>query len=944
MADAGAASVTSRSGRTGVVTRSGAAAASATSARSAVRNTVARSATAPATPVVKARAGVTQKALNSGTKVSAAATNVIGAECQQKFDGCMDSFCMLDNVAGGRCICSNKIHEFDVALAEIEKLNRQSYDMATLGVDAVRAGSDLDSITQIDMPDIDIESDNDFGDSLFVSSYEICAAQMPECSSQMELIRTMYSQKIKSDCAAYNNAIKKERETAMEKVRVATTAVKDAVVARAGAANEYNLGQCATEYKKCMQTTAGCGNDFSKCASVVASDNTSSRVKSRAAKPYKIQGATNAIEISAATYDTLSGKKPLCESVLKSCVKVADNVWDTFLRDNGAALRNAELIAENNMRQECTTNISNCFQKACKDNIDPNDKDGSYDLCLTRPGTMLNLCKVPLEKCGINATSESEAAKSPIWDFVVARLAGMRVDACTTQIKECIQSDDRCGQDYSKCIGLGADAIIRMCPYDKLTGCQKVYGADNITGDAVYEELANMIDGLVTNMDNAFYNQCQKALDESVLRVCGDAESCNDAIMDADAGSRALKYKICEFDVGTDGQISIKYDKCHDTLVSISDQELGLYTGVPKNFVAVIEGTIYWESVSIDDDGNIDIDEYWKKMGTENVTADQRKAVDLELAAVARGLKTVMSAVESDPTVEYCMTGRKVQGLSETFANAGDARFPNLTRQKRKMMAAKAFRQIRDNYYARYDELNERMLQDYNTLAKRMESVADENEKYARREIARQSCVSLADFSKVARTPKAPSGWIGTAIVASIVIAATVVACVFTFGGAAAGIAIGAGIYAGAGLGAATTTAVGAMGTAFGVGMAGALGTAVTGVAASTLGAVGGSVIAAGAVGAGAAAAGLTAAGIAIDNAIQAGSSAESVRRETVGSGQSDSWNYKETVTTNFDMETLQCRKCVRTQNCDRPYEPMFGKLYCKSWAEPVETCSTIQF
>ncbi len=68
------------------------------------------------------------------------------------------------------------------------------------------------------------------------------------------------------------------------------------------------------------------------------------------------------------------------------------------------------------------------------------------------------------------------------------------------------------------------------------------------------------------------------------------------------------------------------------------------------------------------------------------------------------------------------------------------------------------------------------------------------------------------------------------------------------------------------------------------------------------------------------------------------------VRRETVGSGQSDSWNYKETITTNFDMETLQCRKCVRTQNCDRPYEPMFGKLYCKSWAEPVETCSTIQF
>lgn len=876
--------------------------------RSAVRNVSARSAVSASAPAVVARAASKQGAINSGTKVAVAATNTVGNECQQKFDGCMDSFCMLDNVAGGRCICSNKIHEFDATLDEIERLNQQSYDMATLGVDAVRAGSDLDSITQIDMPDIDIESDNDFGDSLFVSSYEICAAQMPECSSKMELIRTMYSQKIKSDCAAYNNAIKKEREAAMEKVRVATTAVKDAVVERVGAANKYDLGQCATEYKKCMQTTAGCGSDFSSCASVVAIDTTNSRVKSRAAKSYKIKGEKSTIEISASTYDTLMAKKPLCESVLKSCAKVSDNVFDVFLRENGAALRNAELIAENNVRQECTTNISNCFQQACRDNIDPKDPDGSYDLCLTRPGAMLNVCKVPLEKCGIDATSAETASKSQIWDFVVARLAGMRVDACTTQVKECIQSADRCGPDYSNCIGMGADAIIRMCPYDKLTGCQKVYGADNVTGDDVYEELINMINGLITNIDNSFYDQCQKALDESVLRVCGDTEICNDAIMDADAGSRALKYKICEFDVGTDGQISIKYDKCHDTLDSISDQELGLYTGVPKNFVAVIEGTIYWESVSIDDNGNIDIDEYWKKMGTENVTADQRKAVDLELGTVARGLKTVMSAVESDATVEYCMTGRKVQGLSETFANAGDARFPNLTRQKRKMMAVKAFRQIRDNYYARYDELNERMLQDYNAIAKRMQNIEDENERYVRREIARESCVNLAEFSKIARTPTTPSGFWGTAIVAAIVTTAAVVACVFTYGGALAafkvGFALGAKTLAGAA--AAGTTLI--------------------------------------ALGAGAVAGGITAAGIAIDDAIQAGSSAESVRRETVGSGQSDSWNYQETITTNFDMETLQCRKCVRTQNCADPHEPLFGKMFCKSWAEPVETCSTIQF
>lgn len=874
---------------------------------------------------------------------------------------------------GGRCICSDKIKEFDKTIAKIEQLNQQSYNMATLGVDAVNAGASLDSIPVIGMVDINIKSSDDFGDALFLSAYEICATQIPECASQMDFVRSVYGGRVRSDCAAYNNALAVEMAAATERVRVATTAVKDAVVARVESANKYDLGGCSAEYKKCMQTTAGCGADFSACVSV-AMEDTISRVRSRS----KVGSNDEAISIriAPATYDILSAKAPICESVLNQCTRVRDSVWNTFLRENASVLRNAELIAQNKARQECTTNISNCFQRACRDNIDPNDPDGSYDLCLTRPGSMLNLCRVPLEKCGVDVTNESEAAKSPIWDFVVARLAGMRVDACTTQVKECIQSDDRCGADFSKCIGLSADTIIRMCPYDKLTGCQKVYGTEDVTGDAVYENLTGMIDGLITNIDNQFYAQCENAMNESLLRVCGDVNSCNDAIMSGGTGARSLKYMVCEFTIGDKGEIVIDYTKCRDSIDTITDQELGLYTGVPKNFVVVIEGTIYWESVQIDDDGNIDIDAYWADvdMTNPNITKAQRDAVNRELSAVATGLRAVMDAVESDPVVDYCMTGRTVPGLPENIAGTADARFPNLTKQRRTMLATKAFRQIRDNYYARYEQLNERMISDYNKIAMRMKEVTEENEKYVRREMARQSCVSLADFSKIARTPHVPSGWIGTAIVAVVVIAVTVVVCVCTFGVGGVGVAGAAAVSsaatasAGASAGAAAAGAVAAgtstvMGVSTGVaaGLTGATAMAATsaGVAAGTAAgaAVAGAAAAAGisagaasaigtgiVLGAGAAAAGVAAAGNAIDNAIQAGSSAESVRRETVGSGQSDSWNYKETVTTNFDMETLSCRKCIRIQNCARAQEPVFGKLFCKTWDEPVETCSTIQF
>ena len=186
-------------------------------------------------------------------------------------------------------------------------------------------------------------------------------------------------------------------------------------------------------------------------------------------------------------------KKPLCESVTKQCTKVATQVWDTFLKEVAPQLKSAEIIAEDNARQDCIGNISSCFQKACKDTIDPKDPDGSYDMCLSRPEAMLNVCKIPLNNCGIDASNEEKASESSIWDFVVARLAAMRVDSCTTQVKECLQSEDRCGEDYTQCIGLDTDSIIRMCPYDKLTGCQKVYGEDKIRGDAVYDELATMV-------------------------------------------------------------------------------------------------------------------------------------------------------------------------------------------------------------------------------------------------------------------------------------------------------------------------------------------------------------------------------------------------------------------------------------------------------------------
>ena len=129
------AATTAPSGKVGAAPASGA-------AKTVNRGRAATNPSTGAKPVVSARAATTQKVISTGTKVATATKNItVDETCQQKYDGCMDSFCMIDNESGGRCTCSDKNAEFDAILAEIEKLDQQSYQMATFGVEKIEMGA-----------------------------------------------------------------------------------------------------------------------------------------------------------------------------------------------------------------------------------------------------------------------------------------------------------------------------------------------------------------------------------------------------------------------------------------------------------------------------------------------------------------------------------------------------------------------------------------------------------------------------------------------------------------------------------------------------------------------------------------------------------------------------------------------------------------------------------
>lgn len=670
------------------------------------------------TKKVNARAATTQKALNSGTKITSATANtVVSEECKTKYYGCMDSFCMLENTNGGRCLCSNRNAELDTVLAEIQKLDEQSYAMATTGVERIEMGEDADDVQRMvdrivqdveksdtenksqtktrartlnldawnDIYETDDESvfgnetnaesdiSNLTGDALQASVSDMCAKQIPECSANLSMLKLMYAQQIKSDCSAYENTLKQQKNASAKKLQTAQTALREAALEQHQNANKYDLGQCTIRFKQCMQTTADCGEDFSKCASMVVLDNTNASVKSGAGNKnnfYSIKGAKASIDISATTYDTLLAKKPLCDSVTKQCTLVKDQVWNTFLSEVAPQLKNAEIIAEDNARQNCISTVSSCFQKACKDNIDPNDKDGSYDMCLTRPETMLNFCKIPLNACGISTdTRKKEYEKSSIWQYVKAVMASMRVDSCTNEFKSCLQSPDRCGSDYTQCIGLDLETIKQMCPMDKLVACQQ--DGKKASFDNAKSDLSAILQGIFLTIDNNLLTQCQNIVNEKMIEFCGNTEDCDIFTSDPYIGT---------------GSIVVSRTGSGDF---------------------VMDGLISFNNIRLDNaNATLQVAEYVNKLQADNVNKKVIERIQNTLTGISNSIERQIEQLASDPKISMCINGRDMSQIrSQTKKNENNrttARFPNILNSYKTMLANSALRAAKRNYDAEY--------------------------------------------------------------------------------------------------------------------------------------------------------------------------------------------------------------------------------------------------
>lgn len=657
----------------------------------------------------KSNSAKKQAAISFGTKVrtKVEAKGIYDQECYDKYYACMDQFCIVDNEMGGSCNCSDDITQYETALDEIQKMIAEAERISTEEVEKVKAGANADIIfggtrtydennnvvattatkdkevakqsmwsAFYESEDEEEEDDSPIssktGSALYQAAHELCEEELGKsCEKDMDMLTQIYSRQIVSDCKGLANSIEQKKQEAKTQLAQASADVRAALKESLEESNKYDRGTCMVEYKKCMMSADACGSDWGECVNTIASENMQNN-KAKSVKGKEVETVIS-YNITPSTMERLESKRFICEKVLDSCVAVRDYVWGDFIRDVAPTIRLAEQNIESKKRQSCLSDISACIQKACKDDI-AGKGEATMDACLARPDMARSFCKIQIDPC--------ERMEPQIWDYVKSKLAAMRVDACTQEVKDCYMADDRCGPDFSNCIGMDYNYIHDICPIDKLVVCKQANPNFKMT------DLDEMLMGLYLNVDNKALENCERIAEEKMVELCGSSTDCDKFATDEYIGTSSVKSQKDGAIYRVTGMISFGSIKMGDASGTTVDGGRKLLPG------------------------EIGVDSYISEVRKKNKGVQNGEgiitSIEEELKNIAGTINRTISLIESDQRIQYCINGRDLSQINgqdnRNGKNTTQARFPNLLNQYRVMIAISALRKAQDNYNKKVSE------------------------------------------------------------------------------------------------------------------------------------------------------------------------------------------------------------------------------------------------
>ncbi len=616
-----------------------------------------RTQVAQPTVIARSAVGPAKVSVQGGTSIKpAAVTSMTSNQCRDTWFSCLDGFCLAENENGGRCLCSDSFSGLSKEWNDIEGADRAVAARAMGAVAQIESGAKAEYVeTQTSRASARSRTLNSlWGETETATSKEL--ADMSggmRYSGAMELCR----KSLPASCETEMDIL---QPLYSKNVRDDCAAFENAIKKRRDMSAQNQAASRGSVRAAAIQSIEST-NKFNRGQCLIEY------------KKCMQDGEVCGEDWSECINGRIDTKKLICEKVLDNCTLVRDEIFPLFMRESGPAIAKAQLHQNSDIAGSCLADVSNCIVNACRDDIEAKGVD-TMDSCLSRPEMARSFCKVELDRC--------EPMAPGLWDYAKIKLGAMRVDRCTEEVKECFADEGRCGEDWLKCIGLDYAAMHKMCPVDKLVVCK----ANNPNFDI--SDLDNMVMGIYLGLDNSALEECTKIAQDAMIQTCGSLDNCDGFDIVSGFGGNSLRQEQNGLEIKISGLVSWP-------LLKISDgaSYAECVAGGNKNCDTYIPA------------GILDIDDYmseYDKVNSGNSSARARVLEELE------GLQAQMDAayirMESQPLLSQCLTGRDLSQITGKNERTS-ARFPNITRPYRLMIAHDLQRRAAENYSKKLEEM-----------------------------------------------------------------------------------------------------------------------------------------------------------------------------------------------------------------------------------------------
>ena len=406
-----------------------------------------------------------------------------------------------------------------------QRLNKTFGEDSTNGMGAISLSLNADSAfdTINSLGGIDTTTKN--GVELYRAALPVCREMVLEtCSAEeLSLAESGYQMQIEQDCNTVSKSYQSQTEQARAKV-LESSALLD--ISRLDAHKKRNSDDVLTCKKKMLDMltdTTVCGESMSKCL-----DITGQYIDPTTGQAFLTENLSNLstlitrpapgetwVKLSAnkTFVDFITDKKNYLKPAMENCQDIADTVWDEFLPDALAQIKLAQDAKLEEIRQACTTLVSECL-------VETNESITNFDaralsvFGVSADLTANTMCSNVKNACtkllSTNITTDTNETASSEWGAGISDIATEKT--FETILSSCTQVGQNCIIQTCKSVsgnfGLCNDVSTSPNRHSILTRSACWADVKQCVADAGQAAIRNImvLKGKDSPTDNDFYN------------------------------------------------------------------------------------------------------------------------------------------------------------------------------------------------------------------------------------------------------------------------------------------------------------------------------------------------------------------------------------------------------------------------------------------------------